>query len=108
MDLAVVEALKLASNLLIQYRSGGDLFRKAQGRIAPRAASHDVEEQPLQGLADRGSDESVVPSSEDVSQDPGDANLTTHSCLGVVCASALWAGAAYTVRGLTDQTKKNR
>ena len=28
------------------------------------------------------------------------------SCLTVVCASAVWAGTAYTGGGLTDQTKK--
>ncbi|KAN0139853.1 hypothetical protein V8E53_002515 [Lactarius tabidus] len=95
-ELAVIEALKLAYNVLIQYRSGEGLFRKPQGRTVLWDATEDVEEQPLQGLADRSSDESVASSSEDISQETGDAILTTRSCLAVACASAVWAGAAYT------------
>jgi hypothetical protein len=106
-ELAVIEALKLAYNVLIQYRSGEGLFRKPQGRTVLWDATEDVEEQPLQGLADQSSDESVASSSEDISQETGDAILTTRSCLAVACASAVWAGAAYTVRGLTDQTRKS-
>ena len=101
MELAVVEALKLASNVLIRYRSGEGLFR----RTMPWSASQDVEEQPLQGLDSQGSDESVVSSIEDVSQEPTDANLTMWSCLAVVCASTVWASAVYTVRGLTGRIK---
>ena len=105
LDLAVVEALKLASNVIIRYQSGECLFPNLQGRTA---LSQEVEEQLLRDLADQASDESAVSSSEDVSQEPGDANLTMRSCLAVVCASAVWAVASYTVRGPTDRTKNNR
>ena len=63
-------------------------------------ATQGVEEQPLQGLTDQSSDDSDDSSSEDVSQETGAANLTTWSCLAVVCASLVWAGATYTVRGV--------
>ena len=105
MELAVVEALKLASNVFIRYRSGEGLFR----RTVPWDASQGVEEQPLQGLDSQDSDESVVSSIiEDVSLEPVDANLTMWSCLAVVCASVVWASAAYTVRGLTGRMKDDR
>jgi len=108
LELAVVEALKLASNVLIRYRSGEGLFRKPQGRTALWDTSQDVEEQPLQGLAcHQDSDGSVVCSREDVGQEPADAILAVRSCLAVVFASVVWASAAYTVRGLTDRMKNN-
>jgi hypothetical protein len=106
-ELAVVEALKLASNVLIQCRSGEGLFSKPLDRTTLWDASQGVEEQPLRGLADQDSDEIVVSLREDVGQDPAYANLTMRSCLAVVCASAVWVGAAYTVRSSTDRTKYN-
>lgn len=96
LELAVVEALKFAFNVLIRYRSGEGLFCKPQGRTAPWDTPPDVEEQPLQGLASQDSDGSVFSSREDVGQEPADANLTMRSCLAVACASAVWASAAYT------------
>jgi hypothetical protein len=92
LELAVVEALKLASNALIRYRLGEGLFR----RTVTWDASQHVEERALQGLDSQDSAESVVSSIEDVSQEPTDTNLTMWSCLAVVCASVLWASAAYT------------
>ncbi|KAI9465512.1 hypothetical protein BJY52DRAFT_1183607 [Lactarius psammicola] len=96
LELAVVEALKLTSNLLIQYRSGEGLFCNPQGKIAPWDASQDVEEQPLQGLTCQDSDERVVSSGEDVGQELADASFTVRSCLAAVFASVVWASAAYT------------
>ncbi len=105
-ELAAIEALKLASNILIRYRSGDGLFSKPQDRTALWNASQDIEH-PLQGLAGQDSDGSVVSSREDVYQEHADADLTMRSCLAVLCASAVWAGAAYTVRCLTDRMKDN-
>lgn len=92
LELAVVEFLKLAFNVLIRYRSGEGLFCKPHGRTALWDVSH---EQPLQGLASQDDDGSVVSSGEDVGQEPG-ANFTVRSCLAVVFASVVWASAAYT------------
>jgi hypothetical protein len=108
LDLAIVEALKLACNVILQCGSGESLFPKLQVRTTPWDASQEVEEQPLRDLADRGIDENAVSSSEDLNLEPGDANFTMRSCLAVMCASAVWAVASYTVRGLTDRTKNNR
>jgi len=47
----VIEALKLAFNVLIQYQSRGrPSFRQAQGRNTLWDASRDFEEQPLHGM----------------------------------------------------------
>ncbi|KAH9080563.1 hypothetical protein EDB83DRAFT_2513530 [Lactarius deliciosus] len=71
LELAVVESLKLAANVLIRYRSGEGLFCKPHGRTALWDVSH---EQPLQGLASQDDDGSDA----------------------VVFASVVWASAAYT------------
>ncbi|KAI9443197.1 hypothetical protein H4582DRAFT_2109565 [Lactarius indigo] len=94
LELAIIEALKLASNILIRYRSGEGLFCKPQSRTALWGVSQD-DEQPLQGLAFQDDDGSVVSSGEDVGQETA-ANFTVRSCLAVVFASVVWASAAYT------------
>jgi hypothetical protein len=91
----VVEALKLAFNVLIQYRSSEDVPRQTLRRTVLWDASRDFEEQPLHGLASQDCEETTVSSR---GQEPTDAWPTTRSWLTVVSASFVWASTTYIVR----------
>jgi len=94
----VIEALKLAFNLLIRYRSAEDVPRPTQRRTALWDASRDFEEQPLQGLASQDREETAVSARGVIGQDPTDAWPTMRSWLAVVSASVVWASVIYIVR----------
>ncbi|KAI0269812.1 hypothetical protein BC834DRAFT_863487 [Gloeopeniophorella convolvens] len=95
-DLAVVEALKLAFNIVSRYRSGESLFRRREsGRAVLWDASDSAEGQPLQSLSSHESDDTAVSPERSEGTEYKDSRPTTHSWLVVVCAAALWAGTAY-------------
>lgn len=97
-ELAVIEALKLAFNILIQYRSSEDGPRQTPRRSVLWDASQDFEEQPLRGMASRDCEEITVPARAVVGQEPIDSSLTAPSWLTVVSASIVWASTTYIVR----------
>lgn len=104
----MVEALKLALNVLVRYRSGEDhhaVRQTTQRRTVLWDASQDFEEQPLQGLASQDNEEeeeNAVSVRGVVGQEPIDAWPTTRSSLTVVSASVVWASTTYTVCPLFD------
>ena len=93
----MIEALKLAFNVLVRDRSGEDVPRQMQRRNVLWDASQDFEEQPLQGLANQECEETTVSARDVVGQEPTDA-WTTRSQLTIVLASVVWASTTYTVR----------
>ena len=92
----MIEALKLASNVLIRYR-----YRPSEDglRQSPRRTvlSRDFEEQPLHGLDSQECEETSVPARGVVGQEPTDTPLTAPSWLIVVSASIVWASTTYIV-----------
>jgi len=96
-ELAVVEALKLAFNVLIRYRSSEDGLRQTPRRTVLWEASRDFEEQPLHGMDSQECEETTVPAREVVGQKPTDASLTAPPWLTVVSASIVWASTTYIV-----------
>jgi hypothetical protein len=102
----VIEALKLAFNVLVRFRSGeveGPFRKTTQGRSILWDASRDVdfEEQPLRGLDGvQDAEGSAVPArGGGVAQEPPpDAALTRRSWLTVAFASGVWASTTYVVR----------
>jgi hypothetical protein len=93
----VIEALKLAFNVLIRYRPSEDGLRQSPRRTVLREVSRDFEEQPLHGMDSQECEETTVPSRGVVGQDPTDAMLTAPSWLTVVSASIVWASTTYIV-----------
>ncbi|KAI0300304.1 hypothetical protein BC826DRAFT_670351 [Russula brevipes] len=106
LDLAVIEALKLAFNVLVRFRSGeveGPFRKTTQGRHILWDASRDVdfEEQPLRGLDGAQDPEgSAVPARGNgvAPEPPPDAALARRSWLTVAFASGVWAGTTYSFR----------
>ncbi|KAF8501014.1 hypothetical protein F5888DRAFT_1324947 [Russula emetica] len=94
-ELAVVEALKLAFNVLIRYRSSEDGLRQSPRRAMLWVASRDFEEQPLHGMDSQESEETTLRARGVVGQEPTDALLTAPSWLTVVSASIVWASTTY-------------
>ena len=93
----MIEALKLAFNVLIRYQSRERLsFRQAQGRNTLWDASRDFEEQPLQGMD--GREGAAVSGRGGVDRQHSDARLTTRSWLNVAFAAVVWGSTAYIVR----------
>jgi hypothetical protein len=93
----VVEALKLAFNVLIRYRFSEDGLHQSPRRTVLWDVSRDFEEQPLHGMDSRECEETTVPTRGVVAQEPTDASLTAPSWLTVVSASIVWASTTYTV-----------
>ncbi|KAH9969575.1 hypothetical protein BC827DRAFT_1262811 [Russula dissimulans] len=96
-ELAVIEALKLAFNVLIRYRSlEGPSFRQTQERNTLWDASRDFEEQPLQDLDGQGGSEEAAASDRGgVDRQHRGAGLTTRSWLKFAFASVVWASTTY-------------
>lgn len=96
LELALIEALKLALNLLIRYRSGEDAPRQSPRRTVLWDASRDSEEQPLHGTDGQECEETTVPARGVVGQEPKDALTTVNWWMPVVNASIFWANTHYT------------
>jgi hypothetical protein len=96
-ELAVIEALKLAFNVLIRYRSSEDGLRQSPRRTVLWDVPRDFEEQPLHGMDSQECVETNVPARGVVGQEPTDASLTAPSWLTVVSASIVWASTTYIV-----------
>lgn len=92
----MIEALKLAFNVLIRYRPSEDGLRQSPRRTM-RDVSRDFEEQPLHGIDSHECEESAVPARGVVGQEPTDALLTAPSWLTVASASIVWASTTYIV-----------
>lgn len=103
----MIEALKLAFNVLARYRSRsrGPLPRSpAQGRSVLWDASRDFEEQPLQGMNGQYGEGGAVPAEGGIGQEaPLNAapSMRMRSWLAVAFASVVWASSTYIVRLLT-------
>jgi hypothetical protein len=97
LELAVVEALKLALNIFIRYRSSEDGPRQSPRRTVLWDASRDSEEQPLHGMDGQECEETTVPTRGVVGQEPTGASLTMQSWSPVVTASIFWANTHYIV-----------
>jgi hypothetical protein len=94
----VIEALKLAFNVLIRYRHrpSEDGVRQSPRRTVLWSPPRDFEEQPLHGLDSQECEETTVPARGVVGQEPTDT-LTAPSWLTVVSASVVWASTTYIV-----------
>lgn len=98
LELAAIEALKLAFNaLLTRYKSGEDGLTRQTRRTVLLDASRNFEEQPLHGMDNQECEETTVPTRGVVSQEPADALLTASSWPTVVSASIVWASTTYIV-----------
>jgi len=93
----VIEALKLAFDVLIRYKFSEDDFRQTPRRTVLWDASRDFEEQPLHSMDNQECEEATVSAREVVAQEPTNALLTTPSWLTVVSASIVWASTTYVV-----------
>jgi hypothetical protein len=96
-ELALIEALKLAFNMLIRYKSNEDGTRQTPRRTLLWDASRDFEEQSLQGLDCQDCQETTVSTRGVVGQEPTDASPMAFSWLTVVSASIVWASTTYIV-----------
>ncbi|KAH9980293.1 hypothetical protein BGW80DRAFT_1556876 [Lactifluus volemus] len=95
-ELALVEALKLMSNVYIRHRLGEGLFRQTQSRAVVWDTSREFDQQPLRRLADQESGETVVSAGGNVrQQEPLHGEPTVHSWLTVIYAAVIWVGTTY-------------